>query len=168
MWYPAVHIARFGAFVVPQVSIPVKGISASVEVVNDGPTSISATDYTATLSIKSLDGTSLISSCSIDGAVTILSGASAVLHCTLVDVNVSLWSVQDPTTYLAVANVTTTQAYDTYAWPTGFRNAEFSADNGLNINGKPVKFRGFSHHDSFAGCGVAMPPRIDLCVIVVT
>jgi beta-galactosidase/beta-glucuronidase len=62
------------------------------------------------------------------------------------------------TATLTVDGVTT----QTESWWTGFRTATFSADNGLTINGEKVNFRGFSHHDSFVGCGVAMPPRIDL------
>lgn len=47
------------------------------------------------------------------------------------------------------------------SWSTGFRDVAFLAD-GVAINGDKMKFRGFSHHDSFSGVGVAIPPRIDL------
>lgn len=38
----------------------------------------------------------------------------------------------------------------------------FTGEAGLTLNNENIKLRGFSHHDSFVGSGVAMLPRLDL------
>ena len=55
-----------------------------------------------------------------------------------------------------------TTVVDSVTWATGFRNAVFTGEAGLTLNNENIKLRGFSHHDSFVGSGVAMPPRLDL------
>ena len=44
----------------------------------------------------------------------------------------------------------------------GFKRVEWNADTGFLLNGEGFRLRGFSHHNSFAGVGVAMPARLDL------
>jgi hypothetical protein len=43
----------------------------------------------------------------------------------------------------------------------GWRSTAWTADQGFALNGATYKQRGFSHHNSFAGVGVAMPQRLD-------
>jgi hypothetical protein len=172
VWYPAVHIDRFGAFIVPQVSgpVPSSGVSAQVQINNNGASAVTATDYAVRVNVFEMDGSTPVTNCTMRGTGSILAGASVVLKCSLpiVGAGLKLWSVQHPVQYAAVVVLedVTGQATDSKRWTTGFRTAEFTADHGLSINGEPMSFRGFSHHDSFGGCGVAMPPRIDLYVAV--
>ena len=51
---------------------------------------------------------------------------------------------------------------DTLNVSVGFRRTRWDGATGFWLNGQPVKQRGFSHHNSFAGVGVAMPQRLDL------
>ena len=47
----------------------------------------------------------------------------------------------------------------------GFRTTAFSGRDGtvpFRLNGAPLSFRGFSHHNSIGGLGVAIPPRVQL------
>ena len=44
----------------------------------------------------------------------------------------------------------------------GWRTTAWTAASGFALNGAPFKLRGFSHHNSFAGVGVAMPQRLDV------
>jgi beta-galactosidase/beta-glucuronidase len=53
-------------------------------------------------------------------------------------------------------------AVDSRNMSVGFRATLWDADQGFFINGQPLRQRGFSHHNSFAGVGVAIPPRLDL------
>ena len=44
----------------------------------------------------------------------------------------------------------------------GFRDTLWTGNTGLLLNGHHLKFRGFSHHNSFGGLGVALPARVNL------
>jgi beta-galactosidase/beta-glucuronidase len=47
----------------------------------------------------------------------------------------------------------------------GFRATTFSGAAGVppfTLNGEPLHFRGFSHHNSIGGLGVAIPERVQL------
>jgi beta-galactosidase len=51
-------------------------------------------------------------------------------------------------------------AVDSESVSFGVRNASFTADRGLLINGFPVKVRGFSMHQDMAGTGSFVPPNL--------
>jgi hypothetical protein len=74
------------------------------------------------------------------------------------------WSGGSPALYTAVAELLDAggAVLDARNFSAGFRATRWDADQGFILNGQPLKHRGFSHHNSFAGVGVAMPPRLDL------
>lgn len=151
-----VHIARHGAFVVSQLSA--SGQPASVEI---APTAdgTAADPVHAVFSLYDRNGTA-VTSCATNTAVV---HSVTKQSCSLLIPSVELWSVQQPTLYTVKCTVYVGgSAVDAVEWHTGFRNATFTADQGLLLNGRRVHFRGFSHHDSFLATGVAMPPRLDL------
>eukprot|EP00040_Diaphanoeca_grandis_P025859 m.143977 g.143977 ORF g.143977 m.143977 type:complete len:1013 (-) comp30346_c0_seq1:516-3554(-) len=161
--YNTTHIPRFGAFVVPQVdsAMPANGIPCSVEVVSDASVNVLAVFEI------SAQGSSA-GTCSAKGQ-TNANGEMSMLKCGLHPLApLKLWGVQAPTLYTVtvtvyvVASDGSNTSADARSWSTGFRTAEFSGDSGLKLNGDHVKYRGFSHHDSFGGVGTAMPPRFDL------
>ncbi len=49
---------------------------------------------------------------------------------------------------------------DTYQTSFGIRTVAFDADNGLILNGKPIKVRGVCLHQDHAGVGVAITPNL--------
>ena len=168
--YNATHIVRHGAFVTPQVASasPVAGIPALLEVMTE---SLHGAGGAPPRVMRSIDGLSAVFSGAGVGSCTAkadrpraVTGDVVVLRCTLKPtVPLSLWSVRTPTLY--TINVTLydgAEAVDTQTLTTGFRNAQFSGATGVSLNGEGFKYRGFSHHDSFAGVGTAMPPRFDL------
>lgn len=176
--YDAVHIARYGAFVTPQVTAPgtTPPIPARVEFVQEDA-AVAAAGAAAPLvhavfSLTTMDADAQpVASCTTAavrasgvGGRAMGGGPTTSLACTMTPTSaLSLWSVQDPTQYTARCDLYTDgNITDSVEWATGFRNATFTANRGLYLNGKSMKFRGFSHHDSFAGTGVAMPPRFDL------
>ena len=81
-----------------------------------------------------------------------------------------LWSVPRPFLYtlvttLRVAGSTSTNGpddVDSVNSTIGIRQLDWSPKDGLNVNSQPVKLRGFCNHESFAGVGAAIPPRVDL------
>ena len=164
--YNTTHIVRHGAFVTPQVQTPAQtGIPALLEIVTE------PTDGAPPRTVRSLDGLSAVFEGAGLGSCTARADASQAgtgdvvpLRCTLKPTApLSLWSVRTPTLYtITITLFDGADAVDTQTLTTGFRNAQFSSATGVSLNGEGFKYRGFSHHDSFAGVGTAMPPRFDL------
>jgi beta-galactosidase/beta-glucuronidase len=77
--------------------------------------------------------------------------------------NCELWSVARPYLYtvrfaVMVAGVVT----DTLNVTTGARSVHFDSNNGLFLNERHVKVRGFCDHSTFGGVGAAVPDRVNL------
>jgi len=72
-----------------------------------------------------------------------------------------LWSVEEPALYRARAELrragTTIDVAETRF---GFRTAQFDADRGFLLNGRPVKIKGVCLHQDHAGVGVAVPDAL--------
>lgn len=78
-----------------------------------------------------------------------------------------LWTTKSPTTYRVVATVVGGGgvALDAVGVTVGFRTTSFTGLDGrapFRLNDAPMHFRGFSHHNSIGGLGVAIPERVDL------
>eukprot|EP00055_Hartaetosiga_balthica_P011807 m.55149 g.55149 ORF g.55149 m.55149 type:complete len:1043 (-) comp7742_c0_seq2:1300-4428(-) len=76
-----------------------------------------------------------------------------------------LWSIKSTPMYNITASVrdsTNGVVYDVFSTTTGFRSTSWSGATGFYLNNMHMKFRGFSNHNSFAGVGVAMAPRLNL------
>lgn len=75
----------------------------------------------------------------------------------------SLWNVAPaPPLYTLVSTLWVGGApVDDVVTTIGIRNAVWSPNEGFMLNGLPVPVQGFSNHQSFAGCGNALPDRID-------
>jgi beta-galactosidase len=52
------------------------------------------------------------------------------------------------------------QIVDRYETPFGIRTVKFDPENGLFLNGKPVKVKGTCNHQDHAGVGVAVPDAV--------
>jgi hypothetical protein len=144
----------------------VGGIAASAEVVVDGSmaSTTSSSSVTAVFTMTSEVGGVVASCNAIATTVATAPGDSQFLTCKLHPSSpLELWSTTSPTLYTVQVDLMSgIDVVDSTSWSTGFRNAVFAGHNGLTLNSEPVKLRGFSHHDSFVACGVAMPPRLDL------
>ena len=73
------------------------------------------------------------------------------------------WATSTPALYVVTATLLVQAApVDVINVTVGLRRTHWDGAKGFYLNGKPLKQRGFSHHNSFAGVGVAMPQRLDL------
>lgn len=90
---------------------------------------------------------------------------------TVIDVSdVNLWSVPRPYLYTLVTDIlyasgagAPATVVDTVnVTSLGFRSVNFTADEGLFLNGYHVKVRGFCDHSNFGGVGAAVPDRVNL------
>ena len=80
--------------------------------------------------------------------------------------DVDLWSVARPYLYSTSFQVTAADAdvgsSDSVNVTTGFRSVAFTVEQGLMLNGKRTKMRGFCDHENFGGVGSAVHDRINL------
>ncbi|KAJ9469122.1 Beta-galactosidase BoGH2A [Diplonema papillatum] len=75
---------------------------------------------------------------------------------------IELWSIQKPVTYelSVVVGFVENQFTETHNATCAFRTTKW--DPGFSLNNVPMKLRGFSHHNSFAGTGTASSTRLNL------
>ncbi len=73
----------------------------------------------------------------------------------------ALWSVDEPNLYSAIVTVESAgKPVDAERIAFGIRTAEFTADKGFFLNGKPLKIQGTCNHQDHAGVGAALPHRL--------
>lgn len=76
------------------------------------------------------------------------------------------WTTKRPQTYSVLAEVLVdNKVVDSVHTTVGFRTTTFSGAAGtppFTLNNQPLHFRGFSHHNSIGGLGVAIPERVQL------
>lgn len=75
-----------------------------------------------------------------------------------------LWSVARPFLHTLVTTLKRGDSDDTDSVNStlGIRSLLWDAADGLHVNDQSVKLRGFCNHESFAGVGAAIAPRVDL------
>ena len=78
---------------------------------------------------------------------------------------VTLWNTEAPYMYEVRAEVLDNGAagavVDSVTVPIGIRTAIWSSETGFMLNGFKVPAKGFSQHQDFAGCGTAVPDRVN-------
>jgi beta-galactosidase len=75
--------------------------------------------------------------------------------------NPALWSIDEPNLYSAIVRVKSDgKVRDAERVSFGVRTAEFTADKGFFLNGRPLKIQGTCNHQDHAGVGAAVPDRL--------
>ncbi len=108
-----------------------------------------------------------------DGAKTVASFSqqanipeNLTIHCNQLSAkikDVKLWSPDEPNLYtLETALFQDGKQTDQLAVKVGFRKAEFDAEKGFILNGKPLKLRGLNRHQDYPGLGSAVPVRLQI------
>eukprot|EP01084_Bolivina_argentea_P139860 245984_1 len=77
--------------------------------------------------------------------------------------NIELWDIIQPSLYTVEAVIIDNNGHhiDNKKERFGFRKAYFDVNNGLFLNNRNVKMKGFCNHQDFAGCGTGMPDRVN-------
>ena len=175
------HIVADGLFVSPQSDGSVVRASAEVELseagVGGGGRLAAAASRTIAVRLSLLNGTQLLAT-NTTAKATIDAGAPAILLAAELHApagSVELWSTQSPNLYTVRAEVISTAeesdglsvedraptVTDSVEKRVGFRTVEWTA-NGVYLNSERVTLRGFAHHNSIGGLGVAVPERVNL------
>lgn len=139
------HLAHWGVFVTtPEVSATSAKIAIHAKVANESKQQDEVTVET-TLFDKADNKIG-----SAQSELNIAPGADAEASLDITVSNPALWSPDSPAVYRAVTQVQQDgKILDQVETPFGIRSLSWSAENGLVLNGKPIKLTGGSvHHDN--------------------
>ena len=131
---------------------------ASVEIANDGKASASSTVGFALFDAHG----HRVGAASPSAAVIV--GAKNTTVSPTVEIVIQglaeLWSIRRP--YLYTLVTTLKESGDTINTSVGLYTTNWTGDQGLFMNERHIKVRGFCNHDSFGGVGMVIPDRVNL------
>ncbi len=131
-------------------------ITAFVDVAN---ARAADTNFTLNITLADATGASVASSVT-QGALG--AGGWARFTPTLTTGTVGLWNTESRVLYTVTTEISVGGALvDRTATRIGIRNAVWTPNQGFTLNGFKVPAQGFSNHQDFAGCGVAVPDRVN-------
>lgn len=151
-----VHVDHYGVQVsTPKLETQVDGnvdVLVNTNVKNDSTESVSAT----VKQYLRLKGTEEILASSDAKPVSIETNGSATVSSTVVISKPSLWSIESPTLYEVVTEISLDdKIVDEVVTDFGFRTFRFDVDRGFFLNDKPVKLKGVSMHSDQGSLGAA-------------
>ncbi|MCR5759904.1 MAG: beta-galactosidase, partial [Bacteroidales bacterium] len=152
------HVAPFGTFVYSELKEPYSEalIHVDTDVQNS---SLQAASCLVRHVLTDAEGREVAAS----GAETLelLPKQTATSHLTMSINSPHLWDTGDPYLYKVVTTVTSGgKTSDRYETVIGIRDAEFTAEEGFLLNGKPLKLKGVNMHQDHAGVGAAIPDAL--------
>ena len=152
------HFVADGIFVDPEWNGTHTTACAEMEVFDN---SLWGVEFTTRFTlIDTVSGSILTSS-----SAPITAGPGTSLGKATLDLSgVEPWSLQSPQLYEVTAELmdASGDVQDAFNVSVAFRSTHFDGSSGFSLNGNHIRFRGFSHHNSMGGLGVAIPPRVYL------
>ena len=164
------HIVHDGLFVTPETDASVIKASAELEKLVALKSENTKDFVRVRFSLLGKDK-DIVLATNTTGVISVGSGKTVVAATELVPPNnaVSLWSIQNPAMYCVRAEVISAQrstledsVVDSFEVEVGFRTTSWEKEGVFKLNRNDFKLRGFSHHNSIGGLGVAIPERIHL------
>eukprot|EP01062_Namystynia_karyoxenos_P072830 TRINITY_DN6932_c0_g1_i1.p1 TRINITY_DN6932_c0_g1~~TRINITY_DN6932_c0_g1_i1.p1 ORF type:complete len:1025 (+),score=273.18 TRINITY_DN6932_c0_g1_i1:110-3076(+) len=153
---PPLHFTADGVFASPEGTG--RSLKVEAELESHAGTETASVDFTL------YDGAAAVGQCSSESRAV---SSAAVQSCTIPPTReLQQWSVRSPKTYRLFAKIA--GGADERNVTVGFRTAQWDGNTGFHLNGQEIKLRGFSHHNSFAGVGVALPDRLSLLKVQAT
>ncbi len=151
--YSNTHIAEGGVFVHTTTSGDQSNITIETRVINQ---EIHAADATVSVYITDRGGNKIAQSAA--QSVSLATGKDVAVIQSLAVPHAQLWSLDSPYLYRAVVLVRTSDGLaDSLKVRFGIRTIRIDKDNGLFLNGRPVKIQGVCCHQDHAGVGSALP-----------
>lgn len=93
----------------------------------------------------------------VSKVISINSGERADLSLMFELTKPELWSTQNPALYkLQIEVLSADTVHDIQTLPVGIRTFKFTAENGFELNGKPIKIRGTNRHQEYPYIGYAL------------
>jgi len=151
-----VHVKKWGTFVRSEVQPGAATLSIRTEVNNDGKGAQSARVVSTIL-----DSSGRAVGKAATAAASIASGGEQTYEQQIAIKQPLLWSLEERNLYKLVTEVEADgTVVDRYETRFGIRTLKFDPQNGLFLNGKPVKLKGTCNHQDHAGIGAALPDAV--------
>ena len=153
-----VHVKEFGTFVYSTLQNNYTQAHLTVETKVENNTH-GTTDCEVSQTLIDAEGNKVLSlsdsKISIKAMETVCTKQDGILN------NVHLWNTEDPYLYTLRTEIKQNgKVIDVYDTKTGFREAKFTVDKGLLLNGKQLKLKGVNMHQDEAGVGAAIPVAV--------
>jgi len=151
-----VHVKQWGTFVKTHVRSGEAALSIRTEVNNDGKGAQNARVISTIL-----DPSGKPVEKDVSTAASIPEWGEQVYEQKVVVNQPLLWLLEERNLYKLVTEVQAgSEVVDRYETAFGIRTAEFDAEKGFFLNGKPVKLKGTCNHQDHAGLGAALPDSV--------
>ena len=151
-----VHVKKWGTFVRSEVSSDGARISVRTDVNNDGTAA-----QTVRVVSRVVDPSGKEVSKAATAAAAIPKEEVRTYEQEMVVRQPLLWSLEERNLYKLVTEIEADAGLvDRYETPFGIRTIKFDPQNGLFLNGKPVKVKGTCNHQDHAGIGAALPDAV--------
>jgi beta-galactosidase len=152
----AVHLGQWDSWIRPALNGKTATLSLATTVKNEGKQAAGAK-----VSWKILDTSGATVATAEAPVQQVAPDGSSAFTATAKLNNPALWSVDEPNLYSAIVTVESGgKPVDAERVAFGVRTAEFTADKGFFLNGKPLKIHGTCNHQDHAGVGAALPDRL--------
>jgi len=152
----AVHLGQWDSWVRPALNGNIATLSLGTTVKNDGKQAAGAK---VTWKILDASGAAVAT---VEAPPQQIAADGSANFTAMAKLNrPALWSVDEPNLYSAIVTVESAgKPSDAERIAFGIRTAEFTADKGFFLNGKPLKIQGTCNHQDHAGVGAAVPDRL--------
>ena len=134
-------------------------VQAEVGLVNDANTAM-----TAGVVVRVFDANDNLVGTTNQPTTTVSASDNVIVRLPAITIgSPRLWGIQSPYLYTVVTDVvdaSSRQVLDSVNTTLGVRSIRWDYDRGFFLNGDNIKLRGFCHHDSFTGVGMAIPERV--------
>lgn len=160
-----VHVANWGTFVRTKNITPTSAsIDLTVQLENNATTSQPVEVVTEIYTLNAQTGKAGNKVAAIQRTtVTVQAAQKQLLHNSATIKSPLLWGpppAQKPNMYVAVTRLYINgKLIDEYQTPFGIRSLQFDADNGLHVNGKPIRIQGVNQHHDLGALGAAFNYR---------
>ena len=154
------HVAPFGTFIHSQMEAPYDRarLTIETEITNSG---LEAASCRLRHTLLDADGKE-VKTCAKESGIVEAKLTQTVVAGMEVE-RPRLWSVDTPYLYKVRTEVFQgEQLADTYVTTIGFRDIDFDANQGLLLNGKPLKLKGVNMHQDHPGVGAGIPDALQV------
>ncbi|KAH7067667.1 glycoside hydrolase [Paraphoma chrysanthemicola] len=151
-----VHVDQYGLYVnTRNVTSSGATVRAQATILNSGS---SAASVSVSGVLSGPDGAALAPATA--SAQSVPAGGRATFNLEVPVSSPKLWDLDTPNLYsLAATVILNGTPIDDETTTLGIRSITFSADTGMSLNGKNVKFKGVCVHQDYHGLGMAAPKR---------
>ena len=151
-----IHVRQWGTFVSSEIKSGAATLSIRTELKNDGQAAANVRVLSTVL-----DPTGKSVGKAVTASVAVPAGADQTYEQKIPVSQPQLWSLEERNLYTLVSEVRVGgDVVDRYQTRFGIRSIKLDPQQGLLLNGKPVKVKGTCNHQDHGGLGAALPDAV--------